>query len=423
MMLEMIGCYCQTELGHGSNVRGLRTEAHYNHEYDCFILTTPTLCSIKWWPGGLGKICTHALIYAQLFINKKEYGIQTFLIQIRDNNHRPLPNIEVGDIGPKLGDNANDTGFLRLDSVAIPRKNMLSRYQYIDDNGIFHITEEKKQAKQLHYATMMFTRGSMVKTAGGMLARASTIASRYSCIRKQGYKRSSEVISYKDIELPIIDQYIQRYRICKWISLTYALKCTGTWLITQFQLLENSELGVISGITNIESLNTIASTTAGLKGLTTLLTCNGIEDLRKSCGGNGYLLSSGIGALSIDYVWQTTAEGDFIVLLHQTARFIIKSIQQAIVENNKLTGPMEHLQPLINTNLSLDILLSFSPSQTITSYIQLTNDLNLLLDLYKYRSLVEVSIWICKQSFYVFNYICIYIGWYGLVAVTRTYKK
>jgi hypothetical protein len=32
------------------------------------------------------------------------------MVQIRDENHMPLPGIELGDLGPKLGDNANDTG-------------------------------------------------------------------------------------------------------------------------------------------------------------------------------------------------------------------------------------------------------------------------------------------------------------------------
>ena len=30
-----------------------------------------------------------------------------------------------------------------------------------------------------------------------------------------------------------------------------------------------------------------------------------------------------------DYLWQTTAEGDWIVLMLQTARFLIKSLNQA----------------------------------------------------------------------------------------------
>jgi alkylation response protein AidB-like acyl-CoA dehydrogenase len=35
--------------------------------------------------------------------------------------------VTVGDIGPKMGYNAIDNGFLRLDNVRIPRENMLMK--------------------------------------------------------------------------------------------------------------------------------------------------------------------------------------------------------------------------------------------------------------------------------------------------------
>lgn len=87
----MVGVYCQTELGHGSNVRGLNTIATYDKNTQEFVLETPTLQSIKWWISGLGKVATHALVYAQLIINGKEYGVHIFLVQVRDENHRPIP--------------------------------------------------------------------------------------------------------------------------------------------------------------------------------------------------------------------------------------------------------------------------------------------------------------------------------------------
>jgi hypothetical protein len=43
-----------------------------------------------------------------------------------------------------------------------------------------------------------------------------------------------------------------------------------------------------------KDIKEIAAFSAGLKSLCTFLTTEGIEDLRKSVGGNGYLLSSGI---------------------------------------------------------------------------------------------------------------------------------
>jgi acyl-CoA oxidase len=49
---HLLGTYAQTELGHGTNVRGLETTATYDPKSQEFILHSPTLTSIKWWPGG-----------------------------------------------------------------------------------------------------------------------------------------------------------------------------------------------------------------------------------------------------------------------------------------------------------------------------------------------------------------------------------
>ena len=88
------------------------------------------------------------------------------------------------------------------------------------------------------------------------------------------------------------------------------------------------------------------ATAAGLKGLCTFLAADGIEDLRKvwprraaacaahtsfrvsqACGGHGYMKVSGVASLAADYVWQTTAEGDYIVMLLQLARFLVKAAE------------------------------------------------------------------------------------------------
>ena len=49
---EIIGTYAQTELGHGTYLRGLETRADYDRNTQEFILNTPNLTSYKWWPGG-----------------------------------------------------------------------------------------------------------------------------------------------------------------------------------------------------------------------------------------------------------------------------------------------------------------------------------------------------------------------------------
>lgn len=72
--LEVIGCYAQTELGHGSNVQGLETTATFDETGQSFIIDSPTLTSAKWWVGGMGTVANHAVVQAQLFITGKNLG-------------------------------------------------------------------------------------------------------------------------------------------------------------------------------------------------------------------------------------------------------------------------------------------------------------------------------------------------------------
>lgn len=45
--MSIIGCYAQTELGHGSNVQGLETTATFEPATDEFVMHSPTVTSTK----------------------------------------------------------------------------------------------------------------------------------------------------------------------------------------------------------------------------------------------------------------------------------------------------------------------------------------------------------------------------------------
>lgn len=53
--LAILGTYAQTELGHGTFVRGLETTATYDPQTKEFVLNTPKKSSYKFWPGGSKK--------------------------------------------------------------------------------------------------------------------------------------------------------------------------------------------------------------------------------------------------------------------------------------------------------------------------------------------------------------------------------
>ena len=54
--LEIVGAYAQTELGHGTFLRGLETTATYDEKTKEFVINSPTITSHKWWPGGCESI-------------------------------------------------------------------------------------------------------------------------------------------------------------------------------------------------------------------------------------------------------------------------------------------------------------------------------------------------------------------------------
>lgn len=58
---DIIGCYAQTELGHGSNVRGLETTATWDPKSKEFEIHSPYLTASKWWNGSMGRTATHAV--------------------------------------------------------------------------------------------------------------------------------------------------------------------------------------------------------------------------------------------------------------------------------------------------------------------------------------------------------------------------
>ena len=134
MKLKYIGCYAQTELGHGSNVRGLQTTATYDPHTEEWILNTPTLQSCKWWSTGMYS-ATHAAVYAQMILNGSNKGVHVYFVQLRGADLKPLPGIEIGDIGAKLGDNDTPIGYLRMRNVRIPRRHLMEARSHVTAQG------------------------------------------------------------------------------------------------------------------------------------------------------------------------------------------------------------------------------------------------------------------------------------------------
>ena len=109
-----------TELGHGSNVRGILTTATYDHKSKEFILNTPCKEAMKFWIGGAAKFANTSCVFANPIVNGKNEGPHAFIVPLRDRKrHLPLPGITIGDCGKKEGYEGVDNGFILFDNVRI----------------------------------------------------------------------------------------------------------------------------------------------------------------------------------------------------------------------------------------------------------------------------------------------------------------
>lgn len=230
--MEIIGCYAQTELGHGSNVQGLETTATFDPQTDEFVIHSPTLTSSKWWPGGLGKASTHAVVYARLITDGQDHGVNGFIVQLRSlEDHSPLPGITIGDIGMKFGNgayNTMDNGVLRFEHVRIPRNQMLMRVSQVTREGKY---VQSNVPRQLLYGTMVYVRQTIVADASCALSRAVCIATRYSAVRRQFGSKNGGPETQVLLQNPFLFNIIEKY-FNVWAATFYMLainKISGDW--------------------------------------------------------------------------------------------------------------------------------------------------------------------------------------------------
>lgn len=135
--LENMGCFCFTELGYGNNAPKMETTATYDKKRKEFVINSPTTMSQKFWITNGACHANYAVVFAQTIVNKKNEGVNSFIVQIRGDDKKPCRGVMIEDMGWKLGLNGIDNGRLAFDHVRIPREAMLNAFNDVNENGEF----------------------------------------------------------------------------------------------------------------------------------------------------------------------------------------------------------------------------------------------------------------------------------------------
>lgn len=187
-----------------------------------------------------------------------------------------------------------------------------------------------------------------------ILARAVTVAVRYTSIRRQF--KDKDTPSKSGPETAVLDYSTVQIRILPLLAAAFALHYSGKKMREVFySTRQQVEQGDFSGLVELHSLS------SGLKSLCTDLAAGGIEICRRAMGGHGYGGYSGLVQLNADYLSKPTVEGDNWMITQQVSRYLIKIAKKVIEQpDNRGTTRTESIlreyQSNKTTIASFDVL-------------------------------------------------------------------
>ncbi|CAA0836960.1 Acyl-coenzyme A oxidase 3- peroxisomal [Striga hermonthica] len=339
------GCFAMTELGHGSNVRGIETITTYDSKSGEFVINTPCESAQKYWIGGAANHATHTVVFSQLEIDGKNEGVHAFITQIRYADGTICPNIRIADCGHKIGLNGVDNGRIWFDNVRIPRENLLNSVADVSPDGNY-LSAIKDPDQRFGAFMAPLTSGRVtIATSAIYSAKISlAIAIRYSLTRR------AFSVTPNTPEVLLLDYPSHQRRLLPLLAKTYAMSFAANYL----KLLYVKRTPQL-----IKSIHVVSS---AFKAILTWHNMRTLQECREACGGQGLKTENRIGQLKGEFDVQSTFEGDNNVLMQQVSKALLAEYVSAKKRDKpfKELG-LEHMnkpQPNIPSQLTADTVRS-----------------------------------------------------------------
>ncbi|GER39250.1 acyl-coenzyme A oxidase [Striga asiatica] len=342
---DIKGCFAMTELGHGSNVRGIETITTYDSKSGEFVISTPCESAQKYWIGGAANHATHTVVFSQLEIDGKNEGVHAFITQIRYADGTICPNIRIADCGHKIGLNGVDNGRIWFDNVRIPRENLLNSVADVSPDGKY-LSAIKDPDQRFGAFMAPLTSGRVtIATSAIYSAKISlAIAIRYSLTRR------AFSVAPNTPEVLLLDYPSHQRRLLPLLAKTYAMSFAANYL---------KLLYVKRTPQSIKSVHVVSS---AFKAILTWHNMRTLQECREACGGQGLKTENRIGQLKGEFDVQSTFEGDNNVLMQQVSKALLAEYASVKKRDKpfKELG-LEHMnkpQPNIPSQLTVDTVRS-----------------------------------------------------------------
>ncbi|KAM3862836.1 acyl-coenzyme A oxidase-like protein [Diretmus argenteus] len=359
--LEFTGMFAMTERGHGSNVRGILTEAHYDPSTQEFIIHTPCDDAQKMYIGNAMK-GNYASVFAQLVVDGQTQGPHCFIVPIRDRHGVMSPGVTAIDMKHKEGLHGVDNGILIFDHVRIPSENLLSRFGSVSADGVYSSPIQNKSRRfTAMLAALTPTRLGLTVQAMAAMKLGLIIAVRYSHSRRQFGPKDQD-------EVKIIEHQTQYLRLMPHLAAVLALVFT-----TRFAsgMMDDA---LCSG-EDLESSRTLQALVPGLKAYSTWQNIQCLQECRECTGGMGFMMENRIPALKCDSDVFVTFEGDNVVMLQVVVRELMSQYSRQM-GTNLVGGLIKSWTNSVSDGLRTSVL-GFSPDKV--------GDLRFLLKALNYR--------------------------------------
>jgi acyl-CoA oxidase len=288
------GGFAMTEVGGGSDVQGVKTEAVYDHATRSFTINTPSAEGRKAFIGNAANDGEVMVVFAQLKMSKdgETQGVHAFMVPIRDKTGKVLPGVAIEDCGDKVGLNGVDNGYISFKNVRIPQADMLDRFATIDENGQYQSDTPKKTARFFKMISTLVT-GRVAVAINSMSGAKSALTAAIT------HAANRDVFGKTLLDLPSAQT-----RLFPHLANAYAMHFATRLLTDKL-------------VANDPDTETMA---AAIKARASDDAMRAIDEGRLIAGGSGYMSEAVYGRLRNDVDVFRTFEGDNTVLRLLTAR-------------------------------------------------------------------------------------------------------